>query len=262
MISMHQDGGSSEIQLVGIPRTAEWRSLKPRVIHLLQIRGGSAAATILESLAFDLYSGTNGFGDEFSLLYLSAPIDQYVSLAERSRASDSKSLYSSIARTVNEIGPYIRFIAIGLDSKTTDLSIQSPSLAITSDTVERALADCEQLINTSGAASGVDRIHTAFHGYLLAVCNKASIAVPRDAGLTSIFKLVRKQHPSFAGVFPEGSSIDRILNSTANILEALNPVRNRASLAHANPEVLNEAEAMLVINSTRTLLHYLNAKLP
>ncbi|MDA0798800.1 MAG: hypothetical protein O2884_09045 [Chloroflexi bacterium] len=150
---MHQDGGSSEIQLVGIPRTAEWGSLKPRVVRLLQSRAGSAAATILESLAFGLYSGTNRFADEFSLLYLSASIDQYISFAEQSKASESKGLYSSIARTVNEIGPYIRFIAIGLDSKTTDLPIQSPSLAITSDTVERALADCERLINASGAAS-------------------------------------------------------------------------------------------------------------
>lgn len=45
------------------------------------------------------------------------------------------------------------------------------------------------------------------------------------------------------------------------ILDALNPVRNRASVAHPNATLLAQAEAMLVVNATRTILHYLDAKL-
>ena len=45
------------------------------------------------------------------------------------------------------------------------------------------------------------------------------------------------------------------------ILDALNPVRNRASVAHPNPSLLEQHEAMLVVNSTRTILHYLDSKL-
>jgi hypothetical protein len=41
---------------------------------------------------------------------------------------------------------------------------------------------------------------------------------------------------------------------------SLNPIRNNASVAHPNEELLNKEEAMLVINVTRTLLHYLDAK--
>jgi hypothetical protein len=36
--------------------------------------------------------------------------------------------------------------------------------------------------------------------------------------------------------------------------------RNKATLAHPNDAVLEEDDAMLVINGVRTLLHYLNAK--
>jgi hypothetical protein len=45
------------------------------------------------------------------------------------------------------------------------------------------------------------------------------------------------------------------------ILDALNPVRNRASVAHPNPTLLDQHEAMLVVNAARTILHYLDAKL-
>jgi len=41
---------------------------------------------------------------------------------------------------------------------------------------------------------------------------------------------------------------------------ALLPVRNRASVAHPNAELLGEPEARLVINVGRTLLDYLDAK--
>lgn len=38
-------------------------------------------------------------------------------------------------------------------------------------------------------------------------------------------------------------------------------MRNQASEAHANDRLLEEPEAMLVINVVRTLLHYFNARL-
>lgn len=54
---------------------------------------------------------------------------------------------------------------------------------------------------------------------------------------------------------------DRILKVMATLVNDLNPIRNSYSVAHPNDNLLEEAEAMLVINSVRTLLHYLNSKL-
>ena len=44
-------------------------------------------------------------------------------------------------------------------------------------------------------------------------------------------------------------------------MDALNPARNRGSVAHPNEELLDPDEAMLFINSARTVLQYLDAKL-
>lgn len=49
--------------------------------------------------------------------------------------------------------------------------------------------------------------------------------------------------------------------SFASAVDALNPIRNNASVAHPNAALLAEPEAMLVINSVRTLLHYLDSKI-
>lgn len=140
-------------------------------------------------------------------------------------------------------------------------SVQSPNLQMTSEVVERAIADSESLLKTSGATSGVDRIHTALHGYLVVVCDKAGITYPAEPSLTALFKLIRQQHPKLTNLGPRSADIEKILNSSSAILDALNPVRNKASVAHPNAALLDKDEAMLVMNVTRSLLHYLNDKL-
>jgi len=57
------------------------------------------------------------------------------------------------------------------------------------------------------------------------------------------------------------AAMKNILNSTAMLLEQLDPIRNRATLAHANEELISHDEAVLVINLVRNLMQYFDAKL-
>jgi abortive infection Abi-like protein len=262
MIRLYQGSGSGEIQLVGSPTPGdEWLDLRRSACRLLRVRGAERAADLLESVPFDLHEATNTFGDEFSVLHLSASLDQYVELGAQAENPSDKQAYAAVANTLTEIGLYIRFIAVSLDTRCAPEPVSSPSLAITSDTVERALADCEHLLHGQGATSGVDRVHTAFHGYLRKVCTQAGLAAAENAGVTQLFKLLREQHPSFRDSGPRAEDVDRVARSMATIVDSLNPLRNQATLAHPNEAVLEEPEAMLVINAVRTLLHYLNSKL-
>ena len=139
--------------------------------------------------------------------------------------------------------------------------IENPTLEITSETVERAIADAETLLTSRDPISGIDRIHTVLHGYLQAVCDHASIPYPSDASLTILFKEIRNNHPKFQDPGQQSDEIKKILRAAASIVDALNPIRNRASIAHPNKNLLSADEAMLVINIVRTLLHYLDSKL-
>lgn len=132
--------------------------------------------------------------------------------------------------------------------------------AITSDVVDRAIADAEVLIRENGATSGIDRIHTSLHGYLLAVCEREGISHDADANIAGLFSLLRQYHPCLQAVGPRSADITRMLRALATIADALNPVRNMASVAHPNPTLLAEDEAWLVINAARTLMQYLGRK--
>lgn len=138
--------------------------------------------------------------------------------------------------------------------------VEQPTLRITSEVVERAMLDAQELLRASGATSGVDRIHTALHGYLREVCANADVAADEDAAITELFKQLREEHPAFRDLGPRSDDILRILRALATILDSFNPLRNKASVAHPNAALLPEAEAMLVINAARTILHYVDEK--
>jgi hypothetical protein len=143
----------------------------------------------------------------------------------------------------------------------TGTHVEQPDLRITSEVVERALLDAQELLRATGATSGVDRIHTALHGYMREACSSAGLAIQDDAALTELFKMIRERHPAFTDVGPRSEEITRVLRALANILDSLNPLRNKASVAHPNQALLPEPEAMLVINAARSILHYLDEKI-
>jgi hypothetical protein len=139
--------------------------------------------------------------------------------------------------------------------------VVTPTLEQTSEVVERALADAETLIRTTGATSGVDRLHTALHGYLRVVCDSQGIPYTEETPILALFTLVRERHPAFSRPIPRAQDVTKVCRSMGAAMDALLPIRNRASVAHPNAELLEAPEAMLVINAARTILHYVNDKL-
>jgi hypothetical protein len=112
--------------------------------------------------------------------------------------------------------------------------------------VERALSDAERLLASQGATSGMGGSIQLFHGGLRARLNAQVIGYPPSAGVTDLFKLLRSSHPAFTASGPHQQEVDKILRSLANVVDALNPVRNHGSVAHANSSLPPQPEAMLV----------------
>jgi len=139
--------------------------------------------------------------------------------------------------------------------------VAMPSLEGSSEAVARAISDAEALLQSGGPTSALDRVHTALHGFLAGVLREAGIAHDPESPTTALFSNLRRSHPAFAD---DGKHADRttaVLRSLAGIVDALVPLRNKASLAHPASDLLDAPEAMLAINAARTLLHYVEGKL-
>lgn len=164
---------------------------------------------------------------------------------------------STVYRTKVKNAKLSKFIA-----QCNDAAAVSPTdFKTASEIVQRAIADVAALLASGGPTSAIDRIHTAIHGYLKNACASERITLPPDASITATFKLLRQHHARLQGSSEQHESITRVLNSFASVLDSLNFVRNRRSMAHPNEALLDAPDALLFINAARTLLQYLDARL-
>lgn len=264
MFTVYSGGGAQDYRILDESTFAEdhWNTLRRGAEKLLDARGDWEAAELLRALPFVLYEGENFFGDDFAVLLARLPIETYVEYVDRYSNQTDRQNFKQMAAALNEICPaHVRFI--GFDTLLEDglPSVPEPPLRVSNRTVEEALAGARQLISARGSTSGVDRVHTALHGYLHQICKDAGIEVAESASLTVLFRALRSEHPSLEPSGPRSEDVTRVLRALATIVDVLNPLRNETSLAHPNPELLDEAEADLVLNSIHTLLHWLNRRL-
>jgi hypothetical protein len=139
-------------------------------------------------------------------------------------------------------------------------AVAPTSPAISSEVVEHALKDAAALLETRGPISAMDRVHTALHGYLKAACVRISLEVPPQAATTLVFKLLRQNHPGLSDLGAQHDSLIKILQGMSQVIDGVSTQRNNASLAHANDELLRREDALLAINSARTLIQYLDTR--
>lgn len=254
-----------DIRLVERVPVQEWEAVRRNALRFMKGRlCNDGSLNHLKDTPYELWKGTNRSGDSFELLYYKADIEQYTEL-ERENDHDEylhNYAYPDIADALQNLHRPIRFIAVELDVSEDVRSVPAPGkMEITSGVVEAALTDAETLIRTSGPANALDRVHTALHGYLETICEREWIPVAEDASITTLFARIREGHPALKITDPQAQKMTvQILRGMAQIIDALNPVRNEKTLAHPNP-LLDGPEAMLAINAIRTLLHYFDKRL-
>jgi len=141
------------------------------------------------------------------------------------------------------------------------LPVSAPHLANTREVVDHALSDAQALLDTRGPTSAVDRVHTALHGHLKALCDGTGITYQDDASAARLLKLLRDQHPALQSLSPQARNALKILLAMGTAVDSVGTIRNNESVAHANDTLAEAPEAMLAINATRTILAYLDTRL-
>ena len=262
MLKLYSGSGSQECKILSLfMQNAEWYELKEHMVNCLKELKHSLAADLLENYPLELYRGTNSFDDEFLVLFAKVSRFEYLKLKPAELNQESKRAFKIIAELLTELQleeeNYIRFIVVALDEEHDSVfNLPHPEAE---ESVLQTLREAQILIDTAGPASAVDRIHTALHRYLIDICINEGFSYDPNGGITSLFKVVRNNVPSL-NADVGGEEVKRIMNSLSAIVDALNIIRNNHSNAHPN-QLLGEEEAILAINSARTIFHYLNAKL-
>lgn len=261
---LYSSSGAKDFEVLAERYTSvEWHDLSHVLQQLLEHRKKGNSIRLLTKLPWMVCEATNLFGDEFAVLYARLSLKQYVEVDNLEKNIAARDAAEQLAHTLTEIvpdRPYIRHVAFVLDPEISVNSIADPEPTITSSLVRRTLDDAERFVRMGRAVSGVDRVHTALVGYLRIACQQIDIFFDENDRQSALLKKLIAEHPNFQ-LHSHVDHIVKILRSMGAILDALDPIRNRASVAHANENLLEESEALLVINIARTIIHYVDARL-
>lgn len=120
-----------------------------------------------------------------------------------------------------------------------------------------ALKDAQAHIDVGQFTNAVDRVHTAFHGYLREVLDGYQIQYVRSDNLSA---LLTKLHEFYGQVIqpPEvAARIKTILRCSGGIVQSVNEIRNNNTVAHPTHQLIEKREAELVVRVVDALLCYI-----
>ena len=254
-------GGARDYEIQGpVPSKDNHDRFFAALKSLLHLRGYTHSLELLERHPFGIFEATNAWNDEFNMLFRRAPLEEYEDLRLLMGDRESQLALRGICEAMAELGLPVRLIGAEMDMDVQVDPVPSPEMEVDAEIVNRVLKDAVLLLRDRDAVSAVDRVHTALHGYLIHLCKDAEIPIGEDPSTTNLFAELRRLHPALNPSGPRQDDVTKMYRGMAQVISALEPLRNRTSVAHPNEVLLEEAEAMLYINSVRKLLHFLSAK--
>lgn len=131
-------------------------------------------------------------------------------------------------------------------------------IASHSDTIQKAIEDATLFIREGKYDSAVDRVHTAFHGYLRQLLTNHSIAFGKDDGLPALYNKLHEYYGNSIQPQEVAARIKATVRSAIGVVNSINELRNNNTVAHPNGELIQKREAQLVIRLVNAIVDYID----
>ena len=151
------------------------------------------------------------------------------------------------------IAPVLNLLRESDDSDEVNFS----RIATRSGTVHKAIEDAYIFIREGKYDSAVDRVHTAFHGYLRQMLTEHGASFGPDDSLPALYSKLHTFYEGNMQPVDVGERVKTILRSAGGMINAVNELRNNNTVAHPNGQLIQEREAQLVIRLINAVVDYI-----
>lgn len=114
MLVLYHGSGSGGHELLAAIASERARLLIENAVRLLRVRDQQRAVKLLTRVPFEIFEGTNDFGDEFFVLHAVVQLPVYEWFRKVREDAIQKVALREIANTLTELGVYVRFIELDL----------------------------------------------------------------------------------------------------------------------------------------------------
>lgn len=133
------------------------------------------------------------------------------------------------------------------------------SFASRSDAIKKAIEGTEIFIKEGKYDSAVDRVHTAFHGYLRKLLTDHQIPFAREDTLSILYNKLHDFYGKTIQPPDVAEKIKKIMRSGMGMVNAINELRNQNTIAHPNGALIQKREAQLVIRLVNAMVDYIES---
>ena len=124
------------------------------------------------------------------------------------------------------------------------------------DAISKAIEDAEIFMSDGKYDSAFDRVHTAFHGYLRKKLDDLGESYEESDTLNQLYNKLHSYVSTNITTDISGL-IKTTLRSASGVINSINELRNRHSLAHPNESIISIREAQLCIRLVKELSDYI-----
>ena len=130
-------------------------------------------------------------------------------------------------------------------------------IATKSGAVRKAVEDASVFIREGKYDSAVDRVHTAFHGYVRTVLIEHGVAFETNDGLPSLFAKLHGYYGNSIQPPDVAGRVKGLLRSAGTMINSVNELRNKNTIVHPNGQLIQKREAQLVIRLVNAVIDYI-----
>lgn len=130
-------------------------------------------------------------------------------------------------------------------------------IATKTETIHKAINDVEVFIRDGEFASAVDRVHTAFHGYMRSLLDDHQIPYTEAETLSQLYSKLHAFYGNTIHPTEVAELVRTVLRSSSGIISSINDLCNRHTVAHPNEKLIERREALLVMKLTNAMIEYI-----
>ena len=142
-------------------------------------------------------------------------------------------------------------------SEYDPIDVDFNQIAIRSDIIYKAIEDAELFISQEKYDSAVDRVHTAFQGYIRELLSVHHITFSKNDNLSALYSMLHKFYGSNIQPADVAKRIKEVIRSGIGIINSVNEMRNNNTVVHPNNLLIQKREAQLVIRIINSIVNYL-----
>ena len=149
--------------------------------------------------------------------------------------------------------PLMKLLTESDDSSSIDFN----HIASRSGIIQKAVDDAMVFIRDGRYDSAVDRVHTAFHGYLRQLLTDHQIVYGREDSLSALYNKLHDYYEKSIQPPDVAVRVKTIMRSGVGIINTVNELRNNNTIAHPNGLLIQVREAQLVIRLVNAIVDYI-----